>query len=554
MVRKTSRLTPRNEPARPQVAVRPERDRRAGRADQIGHDERPRRRDGAEGGQVVERGRVAGEPQVAVGGRRRCRRASTGRVRGAALVRNDVTAPLDGHDARDGAHARDHLGGDEPQVAVGSRRDLLRLRQPGRVFGDDRRAAGAGARLAGVRAGADVAVVAGRAVGRVRVVAGRRSSGCTCPRRGTDRWRVQTTGLAPAHMPVWQVSVCVQALPSVQTVPSGALGLRAGAVRRVADARDVALIAGGADDGVAAGAHAGLAGVGLRAGVAVGADGAVGRARVRAGAVRRVADARDVALIAGACRRRDWRRCRCRSGRCRSACRRCCRCTRCRWARSGSSRRRSSGCRRRRRGTDRWRCRRPGWRRCRCPSGRSTSACRRCCRCTRCRWARSGSSRCRSSGCRRRRRGTDRWPCRRPGCAPVQVPAWQVSVCVQALLSLHAVPFAALVNVHAASAQASAVHGLLSLHGGVRRAVEADRRRSAMLVVARGTTSCAEIAPLAIRRSPARNVLRATTIAVSTHVGTQRQRVDRAVDRAVDVSAQAAGAGVGGPAPGRRDR
>ena len=34
-------------------------------------------------------------------------------------------------------------------------------------------------------------------------------------------------------------------------------------------------------------------------------------------------------------------------------------------------------------------------------------------------------------------------PCRPPGCAPVQVPAWQVSVCVQALLSLHAVPFGA---------------------------------------------------------------------------------------------------------------
>jgi hypothetical protein len=35
----------------------------------------------------------------------------------------------------------------------------------------------------------------------------------------------QTTGLAPAHAPPWQASVCVQALPSVQAVPSGALGL-----------------------------------------------------------------------------------------------------------------------------------------------------------------------------------------------------------------------------------------------------------------------------------------------------------------------------------------
>jgi hypothetical protein len=36
---------------------------------------------------------------------------------------------------------------------------------------------------------------------------------------------VQTTGFAPVHAPPWQVSVCVQALPSVQTVPLGRLGL-----------------------------------------------------------------------------------------------------------------------------------------------------------------------------------------------------------------------------------------------------------------------------------------------------------------------------------------
>jgi len=35
---------------------------------------------------------------------------------------------------------------------------------------------------------------------------------------------VQTTGFPPVHIPVWQVSVCVQALPSVQAVPLGALG------------------------------------------------------------------------------------------------------------------------------------------------------------------------------------------------------------------------------------------------------------------------------------------------------------------------------------------
>ena len=35
----------------------------------------------------------------------------------------------------------------------------------------------------------------------------------------------QVTGLAPVHAPAWQVSVCVQALPSLQAVPLGAAGL-----------------------------------------------------------------------------------------------------------------------------------------------------------------------------------------------------------------------------------------------------------------------------------------------------------------------------------------
>jgi hypothetical protein len=35
----------------------------------------------------------------------------------------------------------------------------------------------------------------------------------------------QTTGLLPVQAPAWQVSVCVQALPSLQVVPSAATGL-----------------------------------------------------------------------------------------------------------------------------------------------------------------------------------------------------------------------------------------------------------------------------------------------------------------------------------------
>jgi hypothetical protein len=36
---------------------------------------------------------------------------------------------------------------------------------------------------------------------------------------------VHTTGLLPVHTPAWQLSVCVQALPSVQEVPLFAAGL-----------------------------------------------------------------------------------------------------------------------------------------------------------------------------------------------------------------------------------------------------------------------------------------------------------------------------------------
>ena len=36
---------------------------------------------------------------------------------------------------------------------------------------------------------------------------------------------VQVTGLAPVHVPAWQTSVWVQALPSVHAVPLAALGL-----------------------------------------------------------------------------------------------------------------------------------------------------------------------------------------------------------------------------------------------------------------------------------------------------------------------------------------
>src|SRR2546429_441720 len=39
----------------------------------------------------------------------------------------------------------------------------------------------------------------------------------------------QTTGFVPVHVPAWQVSVRVQALPSLQAAPSGFAGLVRGA-------------------------------------------------------------------------------------------------------------------------------------------------------------------------------------------------------------------------------------------------------------------------------------------------------------------------------------
>src|SRR5213078_3431269 len=88
----------------------------------------------------------------------------------------------------------------------------------------------------------------------------------------------------------------------VAVVVGGAVGLRrvrAEAARRITGAGVVALILGGADDGVGARAAAALAGVGLRAGVAVVAGGAVGLRRIRAEAARRIARPGVVALILG---------------------------------------------------------------------------------------------------------------------------------------------------------------------------------------------------------------------------------------------------------------
>jgi hypothetical protein len=86
----------------------------------------------------------------------------------------------------------------------------------------------------------------------------------------------------------------------VAVIADGAVRLRrirADTRRLVADADIVALIGGGTDDRIAAGAGTSLAGVGTSAGVAVIADGAIGLRLVLAFARFMIANARFMALI-----------------------------------------------------------------------------------------------------------------------------------------------------------------------------------------------------------------------------------------------------------------
>src|SRR5437762_11837663 len=49
-------------------------------------------------------------------------------------------------------------------------------------------------------------------------------SGSQTPASWHWSWAVQTTGLTAVHVPPWQVSLCVQASPSLQPVPSALAG------------------------------------------------------------------------------------------------------------------------------------------------------------------------------------------------------------------------------------------------------------------------------------------------------------------------------------------
>ena len=258
-----------------------------------------------------------------------------------------------------------------------------------------------------------------------------------------------TTGLDPEHAPLWQVYVVRQGFVPVHAVPSPAVGfehcpLEGSHVPAEWHWSLAVHVTGLEPVQVPA-----LAGVGLRAGVAVVARGAVRRRRVRARPRAWIARAGGMALVARRAGDGVGAGAGSRPGSCRSACRRCRRCTSCRSPRSGSSTRPCSGCRCPRRGTGRSRCRSRGSTRCRCRSGRCPSACTRCRRCRSCRSPRSGSS---TRPCSVLQvPATWHWSLavQVTGFEPVHVPPWQLSVCVQALPSLHVVPFAAVGFEHA---------------------------------------------------------------------------------------------------------
>jgi hypothetical protein len=49
-------------------------------------------------------------------------------------------------------------------------------------------------------------------------------AGLQVPASWQESWGVHTTGFSPAQIPIWQVSVWVHKLPSLQDVPSGNSG------------------------------------------------------------------------------------------------------------------------------------------------------------------------------------------------------------------------------------------------------------------------------------------------------------------------------------------
>ena len=165
-------------------------------------------------------------------------------------------------------------------------------------------AAGTGAGLAGIGARACVAIIAGRPVclGRVRAHPGRRV---------TDAGRMALVAGCTHHGIAADAGAALAGIgqrAGISVVATSAIRLRGtttGSSRWVADAHVVALITGaGATYRVGTHTHASLASVGLCAGVAVVTRCAVRQGGIAANPSRRIACPGRVALIAGGARHR----------------------------------------------------------------------------------------------------------------------------------------------------------------------------------------------------------------------------------------------------------
>src|SRR5947207_2352557 len=213
-------------------------------------------------------------------------------------VAGDTAAHARGADVVDGAEGAVVAGGAVGCVGRGAetRGGVADPRALRIGLADHRIASGARSRLAGVGLGAGIPIVAGRAVRLARggADAGRRVAGAgvvALIERGADDGVRPDAGAGLAGVGLG-AGIAVGAGGAVRR---GRVG--AGPVGRVTNTSVVALIEGGADDGVPALADTCPAGVGLGASVAVVAGAAVRRGRVGAGAVGRVTNAGVVALI-----------------------------------------------------------------------------------------------------------------------------------------------------------------------------------------------------------------------------------------------------------------
>src|SRR5947199_4778746 len=214
-----------------------------------------------------------------------------GRLEAAALVRARVTRPARAEDAEPGVAA--HVDRQMPARAggtgvVGAGEPVIAVeRRPGAAPGD-----------AAVGRRASVAVVACAAVG-ARGIGADAARGVAGSGVVTLVERCADDGV-PARARTCLAGVRARARAVVVAGRAVRLGrVRARAGRRVARADVVALVLGGAGDGIRAGAGAGLARVRARARAVVVARRAVGLRGVRARAGRRVARTDGVALVLG---------------------------------------------------------------------------------------------------------------------------------------------------------------------------------------------------------------------------------------------------------------